>query len=82
MQKTMQTQGLIPGSGRSPGGGNSHSLQHSCLENPTDRGGWGLSPPGRKVSDRAELRGTVAVSLWPHPEETQGVEMQGPGSVS
>ena len=30
--------GLIPGSGRSPGGGNSNLLQNSCLENPMDRG--------------------------------------------
>ena len=30
----------IPGSGRSPGGGNGNSLQYSCLENPTDRGIW------------------------------------------
>ena len=29
--------GSIPGSGRSPGGGNSNSLQYSCLENPMDR---------------------------------------------
>ena len=29
---------LIPGSGRSSGGGNGHPLQYSCLENPTDRG--------------------------------------------
>ena len=29
---------LIPGSGRSPGGGNGNPLQHSCLENPMDRG--------------------------------------------
>ena len=26
--------GLIPGSGRSPGGGNGNPLQYSCLENP------------------------------------------------
>ena len=32
--------GVIPGSGRSPGGGNDNPLQHSCLENPTDRGAW------------------------------------------
>ena len=32
--------GLIPGSGRSPGGGNDNSLQYSCLENSTDRGAW------------------------------------------
>ena len=30
--------GSIPGSGRSPGGGNGNALQYSCLENPTDRG--------------------------------------------
>ena len=30
--------GLIPGSGRSPGGGNSDSPQYSCLETPTERG--------------------------------------------
>ena len=32
--------GLIPGSGRSPGGGNGNPLQYSCLENPTDSGAW------------------------------------------
>ena len=30
--------GLIPGSGRSPGGGHGNPLQYSCLENTTDRG--------------------------------------------
>ena len=30
--------GFIPMSGRSPGGGHGNSLQHSCLENPMDRG--------------------------------------------
>ena len=29
--------GSIPGLGRSPGEGNSNSLQYSCLENPMDR---------------------------------------------
>ena len=29
--------GSIPGSGRSPGGGNGNPLQYSCLENPMDR---------------------------------------------
>ena len=32
--------GLIPGSGRSPGGGHGHPLQYSCLENPMDKGAW------------------------------------------
>ena len=31
---------LIPGLGRSPGGGHSTPLQHSSLENPKDRGDW------------------------------------------
>ena len=31
---------LIPGSGRSPGGGNGNPLQYSCLENPMDGGDW------------------------------------------
>ena len=30
--------GLIPGSGRSPGGGNGNPPQYSCLGNPMDRG--------------------------------------------
>ena len=32
--------GSIPGSGRSPGGGNGNPLQYSCLENPMDRRAW------------------------------------------
>ena len=32
--------GLIPGSGRCPGGGNGTSLQYSCLGNSTERGAW------------------------------------------
>ena len=30
--------GLIPESGRSPGGGHGNPLHYSCLENPMDRG--------------------------------------------
>ena len=32
----------VPGSGRSPGGAHGDPLQYSCLENPMDRGAWGL----------------------------------------
>ena len=32
--------GLIPGLGRSPGGGNGNLFQYSCRKNPTDRGAW------------------------------------------
>ena len=33
-------EGLISGSGRSPGGEHGNPLQYSCLENPMDRGTW------------------------------------------
>ena len=32
--------GSIPGSERSPGGGNGNPLQYSCPENSMDRGSW------------------------------------------
>ena len=45
----------IPGSGRSPGGGNGNPLQYSCLENPMDRGAWRAIDPGTtKKSDATE----------------------------
>jgi len=33
--------GLIPGLGRSPGGGHGNPLQYSCVENPMDTGAQG-----------------------------------------
>ena len=36
----LRDMGLIPGLGRSPGGGHGNPLQCSCLENPTNRGAW------------------------------------------
>ena len=45
--------GLIPGWGRSPGGVHGSPLQHSCLENPLDRGAWRAS-----VHSVAELDST------------------------
>ena len=42
--------GSIPGSGRSPGRGNDHPLQYSCLENPMDRGArWVQSIESQRV---------------------------------
>ena len=47
--------GLIPGSGRSPGGRNGNPLQYSCLENPRgQRSLVGYSPRGPKESDATE----------------------------
>ena len=45
--------GSIPGSGRSPGGGNGNPLQYSCLENPMDRGAW-----------RAMAHGVTKSQIW------------------
>ena len=36
----MRDVGSVPGSGRSPRGGNDSPLQSSCLENFMDRGAW------------------------------------------
>ena len=36
--------GLVPGWGRSPGGGHGNPLQRSCLENPLERSLVGYSP--------------------------------------
>ena len=47
--------GLIPGLGRSPGGGHGNSLLYSCLENPHgQRSLAGYSPWGCKESDMTE----------------------------
>ena len=54
--------GSIPGSGRSPGGGNGSSLQYSCLENPTDRGAWRAAVHGVTQS-RTLVRGRGLTQL-------------------
>ena len=71
--------GSIPGSGRSPGEGNSNPLQHSCLENSMDRGAWqatahgvvrvGLDlvtkpPPLQAASRHGPLELTPALLCW------------------
>ena len=55
--------GLIPGSGRSPGGGHGNPLQYSCLENPMDRGAWCYSPWGHKELDTTERLRTHALRM-------------------
>ena len=47
---------LIPGLGRSPGGGHGNPLQYSCLEKPHgQRNLAGYSPSGHKESDTIEV---------------------------
>ena len=43
--------GLIPGLGRSPGGGKGHSLQYSGLENPMDCIGHGVAKSRTQLRD-------------------------------
>ena len=51
----VEDMGLIPGLGRSPGGGNGNPLQYSCLENSMDRGAWrAMVHRGCKESDTTE----------------------------
>ena len=49
-------EGLIPGSGGSPGEGNGNPFHYSCLENSMDRAAWQaiLCPWGHKESDMTE----------------------------
>ena len=46
--------GLIPGLGRSPGGGHGNPLQCSCLENPMDKGTWQATAHWVAESDTTE----------------------------
>ena len=53
--------GLIPGLGRSPGGGHGNPLQYSCWGNPMDRGAWwatvhGVSKTGLKLLSKHARR--------------------------
>ena len=48
--------GLIPGLGRSPGGGNGNPFQYSYLGNSMDRGAWWATVHG--VSNKSDTTAT------------------------
>ena len=55
---------LIPGLGRSPGGGHGNLLQCSCLENSMDRGAWRATVHGGcKESEPSEYLSTAPQRL-------------------
>ena len=55
-ERTTEDTGLIPGLGRSPGGGHGNPLQYSCLENSHGQKSLvGYSPWGCKKSDPTEV---------------------------
>ena len=45
--------GSVPGLGRSRAGGHGNRLQHSCLQNPMDRGAWRAAVQGSRLSTHA-----------------------------
>ena len=45
-----ETQGSIPGLGRSPGEGIGYPLQYPCLENSIERGAWWATVHGVTMS--------------------------------
>ena len=74
--------GLIPGSGRSPGG-NGNPLQYSCLENSMDRGFWWATvhgapkPSGTWSFLEAQGRGrTKANQDFPHRSTCKATEIK------
>ena len=57
---------MIPGLGRSPGGGHGNPLQYPCLENPMDRGAWwatvhGVAQSQTQLSDRTAANGVTTL---------------------
>ena len=57
--------GSVPGSGRSPGGGNGYTFQYSCLENPIDSGAWWAAVHGvTKSWTRLKQLRTYAYSVY------------------
>ena len=52
------------GSGRPPGEGNGNPLQHSCLENPMDRGAW-LATFHRVAKSQSQLSTQHPHSIFP-----------------
>ena len=56
--------GLIPGLGRSPGGGHGNSLQYSCLENPMDNPMAGYRPWDHKKSNTTEATSYTHTRLY------------------
>ena len=59
--------GSNPGSGRSPGRGNGHPLQYSCLQSPMDRGAWWGTVHGVAKS-------RIRLSGWAGTQEPSQIE--------
>ena len=60
----VRDEGLIPASGRSPGGGYGSPFQYSCLENPMDRGAWQATVHGVAKTEHARMANTVNITFY------------------
>ena len=70
--------GLIPGSGRPPGGEHSSPLQYSCLENSMDRGAWWAAVQELDMTEVTEQAHIVPyeVDIIPFIDEEDVFEQQ------
>ena len=61
--------GLIPGSGRSPGGGNDNPHQCSCLGNPMENGAWWATVHGviKELNMTSQLHNNNPEMTIPRP---------------
>ena len=69
--------GLIPGWGRSAGGGHGYPLHYSCLENPMDRGAWWATVQG--VSKRWTQLKQLIMHTQTWKVDTSGCQKLGAG---
>ena len=67
--------GSIPGSGRSPGGGNDNPLQYSCLENTMDRETWKTTAQ-RVTKSRTRLKRLSMHALFSSQESSDDTDME------
>ena len=71
---------LIPGSGRSPGGGRGNPLQYSCLENSMDRRDWQATVHEVTDSDMTEYTShTYTYTHTQSQEKTRAGYFKSPG---
>ena len=63
----LRNMGSIPGLGRSPEGCHGNPLQHSCLENPMDRGAWQAAVQRVTESDTEESLKRLSLARHTNP---------------
>ena len=65
----------IPGSGRSPGGGNGNPLQYSCFGNPVDKGAWRVHAITGVGHDWATEQATTQMQIYIYIYRERGVSL-------